>query len=49
MSFLETREMHSKEALRTRWFQGTYDEIKKAIFEAAEELRLHVVLLIAFL
>ena len=38
MSFLETREMHSKEALRTRWFQGTYDEVKKGIFAAAEEL-----------
>ena len=43
MSFLETREMHSKEALRTRWFQGTYDEIKKAIFETAEDLGYGVV------
>ena len=38
MSFFETRESHSKEAFRTRWYQGTYEEVKKAIFSAAEEL-----------
>lgn len=43
MSFFETREMHPKEALRTRWFQGTYEEVKKAIFNAAEELGYGVV------
>ena len=38
MSFFETRETHSKEAYRTRWYQASYDEVKKAIFSAAEEL-----------
>ena len=38
MSFFETRELHSKEALRTHWFQCTYQEAKKAIFSVAEEL-----------
>lgn len=43
MSFFETRELHSKEALRTRWFQGTYDQVKKAIFQMAEDLGYGVV------
>lgn len=43
MSFFETRELHSKEELRTHWFQCTYQEAKKAIFEAAEELGYSVI------
>lgn len=38
MSFYETHELHRKEALRTRWYQCTYQEMKKAIFDIAEEL-----------
>lgn len=38
MSFFETRELHSKEALRTHWYQGRYEEIKQAIFKMAEDL-----------
>ena len=38
MSFYETRELHSKEAFRTHWYQCTYDQMKKAIFDVAEEL-----------
>lgn len=43
MSFYETRELHTKEAFRTNWYQCTYDQIKKAIFEVAEELGYDVV------
>lgn len=38
MSFFETRELHSKEELRTHWYQGRYEEIKEAIFKMADEL-----------
>lgn len=38
MSFFETRELHSKEGLRTNWYQCTYEEVKKAIIKVAEEL-----------
>ena len=38
MSFYETHELHRKEALRTHWYQCTYDDVKKAIFKIAEEL-----------
>ena len=38
MSFYETRELHPKEAFRTHWYQASYDETKKAVFKAAEEL-----------
>ena len=38
MSFYETRELHSKEAFRTRWYQCNYEQMKKAIFDVAEEL-----------
>ena len=38
MSFYETRELHGKEAFRTRWYQASYDEVKKAIFKMAEDL-----------
>ena len=30
MSFYETHELHRKEELRTRWYQGSYEEMKKA-------------------
>ena len=43
MSYYETRELHRKLEFRTNWFQGTYDEVKKAIFKAAEELGYGVV------
>ena len=38
MSFYETHELHRKEVLRTRWYQCTYQDMKKAIFDVAEEL-----------
>lgn len=43
MSFYETREMHKKEILRTRWYHATYADVKKAIFEVADELGYAVV------
>ena len=43
MSFFETRELHSKEALRTHWYQGTYEELKKAVFKMAEDFGFGVV------
>ena len=38
MSFYETHELHRKEALRTHWYQCSYQDVKKAIFDMAEEL-----------
>jgi len=38
MSFYETHETHSKEALRTRWYRCTFEEIKNAIRRASEQL-----------
>ncbi len=38
MSFYETRELHSKEAFRTHWYQARYEEIKEAIFKMADDL-----------
>ena len=38
MSFYETHELHRKEELRTRWYQGSYEEMKKAIFAVADYL-----------
>ena len=43
MSFFETRELHSKEALRTHWYQGTYEDVKKAVFKMADDLGYGVV------
>lgn len=38
MAFYETHELHRKEELRTRWFNGSYEDMKKAIFAAADYL-----------
>lgn len=43
MSFYETRELHTKEAFRTHWYQCTYDQMKKALFDVAEDLGYSVV------
>ena len=42
MSFYETREMHKKEYLRTRYFVGRYDEVRDAILKAAKDLNYDV-------
>lgn len=36
--FYETRELHRKLDFRTRWYQATYEQVKKAIFAAVEEM-----------
>ena len=41
--FYETRELHKKLEFRTRWYQGTYENVKEAIFLAAEELGYYVI------
>ena len=28
MSFYETRELHVKEAFRTHWYQGSYEDVR---------------------
>ena len=38
MSFYETRELHSKPALRTHYFASSYDDLEKAIIKVAEDL-----------
>lgn len=43
MAIYETHETHRKEALRTRWYQCTYEDMKKVIFQAAEYLRYDVI------
>ncbi len=43
MSFFETRELHPKEALRTRWYQCSYEEAKTAVMRTANELGYNVV------
>ena len=43
MSFYETRELHVKEAFRTHWYQGSYEEVKRAIFKMADELGYDVI------
>ena len=43
MSFYETRELHSKEAFRTHWYQANYEDTKKAIFQMAEDLGYSVI------
>ena len=37
MANYETHELHSKEALRTRWYQGTYQDVKTGILKVAQE------------
>ena len=43
MSLYETRELHSKEELRTHWYQGTYADVKNAVFKMAETLGYDVI------
>ena len=43
MVFYETRELHKKVALRTRWYQGKYSEIKDAILKVASEMGYEVI------
>ena len=43
MSYYGTRELHRKPEFRTRWYQGTYDDVKKAIFQMANDLGYGVV------
>ena len=38
MSYYGTRELHRKVEFRTRWYQGTYENVKQAIFKMADEL-----------
>ena len=35
MAFYETKETHRKEALRTRYYHGSYEEVKNAVLKVA--------------
>ena len=37
MAIYETHELHSKEALRTHWYQGTYQDVKNGVVKLAKE------------
>lgn len=38
MAYYETKELHKKEDLRTRYYVGTYDEVRNAILDVAKEM-----------
>lgn len=43
MAYIETRETHKKDALRTHWYQGTYAEMKKALEQMAKDFGYEIV------
>lgn len=43
MANYETHELHNKEALRTHWYQGTYQDVKTGVLKVAQEMGYDIV------